>query len=68
MWIRLHIVCDRCKQVVPDAARECGGTTCGYYDVERGQWKKYADPGEKYLCDACMHQDSRYQAVYGYVT
>ncbi len=66
MWMRLHIVCDRCKQVVKDAMKECSGSTAGYYEISGGRWGTVpANEGEKYLCDACMHGDPRYQAVYG---
>lgn len=67
MIARLHIICDRCHQVVKDAMKECSGTTAGYYEVERGAWRKFSNPGEKYLCDACMFRDDRYIAVYGKV-
>ena len=65
MIVRIHIVCDRCKQEVKDAMKSCDGTTAGYYEVGKGQWWKFANAGEKYVCDACMFKDSRYIAVYG---
>lgn len=65
MLIRIHIVCSRCRKVVIDAAKECNGTTAGYYEVARGQWRKFANVGEQYLCDACMFADPRYIAIYG---
>ena len=65
MIINLYIVCDRCSQIVPDAAKSCDGTTCGYYEVAGGTWHRFSNAGEKYLCDACMFSDPRYQAVYG---
>ncbi|MDO8357290.1 MAG: hypothetical protein Q7U76_12945 [Nitrospirota bacterium] len=64
MMISLHIVCDRCKQVVKDAGKECGGCTAGYYEVQHGSWRKYANAGEVYVCDACMHIDPRYKNDY----
>lgn len=64
MRCNLHIVCDRCRMVVKHAFKDCDGTTGGYYEV-KGQWKKFGNPGERFLCDACMHRDTRYQAVYG---
>lgn len=67
MIVRIHIVCDRCHQEVKDAAKDCNGTTGGYYEVERGPWWKFANPGEKYLCDACMFADARYISAYGKV-
>ena len=68
MIVRIYIVCDRCKQEVRDAVKDCNGTTGGYYEVESGQWRKFANAGEKYVCDACMFQDERYTKVYGKVS
>lgn len=64
MIARLYIVCDRCKQEVRDAVKACDGTTGGYYEVERGRWRKFANPGEKYVCDVCMFRHERYIKVY----
>ncbi len=65
MIVNLHIVCDRCHQIVPHAIKDCHGTTGGYYEVSHGQWHQFANYGEQYLCDACMWTDPRYIAVYG---
>ena len=64
MLIALHIVCDRCKQVVKGAAKDCGGCTAGYYEVQHGFFSKYASEGERYICDACMQADPRYKEDY----
>lgn len=65
MYVRLHITCDRCQKIVQDAMKGCDGTTCGYYEVKHGSWRRFCNEGEKYICDACMHSDARYQEVYG---
>lgn len=49
-------------------APEEGELTCGYYVVDRGIWKDFARPGEKCVCDHCMWDDPKYQAIYGNVT
>ncbi len=41
--------------------------TAGYYIVHSGCWHAYADPGEAYLCDACMWADPRYIATHGLI-
>lgn len=56
--------CSRCQTVLrhfvpPD---ECE-MTAGYYLASA--WPQYANPGEIYICDACMWADPRYVAVYG---
>jgi len=37
--------------------------TAGYYVASA--WQKCANPGEVYICDACMWADPRYIADYG---
>ena len=58
------VVCDRCGRTV-EGWRESEpiGMTAGYYNVETS-WTKYANPGEKNVCDQCMWEDPRYQADY----
>lgn len=57
------IKCSRCMKL-----KDCSGSdltvTCGYYDVTAPPWSKYADPGEKAVCDECMHADPRYLKDY----
>jgi len=38
--------------------------TAGYYY----DWPKMMNPGELFVCDACMWVDPRYIAVYGRMT
>ena len=58
------LICDRCGKDVPEAfiAETVSG---GIYDVSSGYWSNYANPGERLVCDACMHADQRYRAIYG---
>ncbi|MDB4871972.1 MAG: hypothetical protein JWL97_2976 [Gemmatimonadales bacterium] len=60
--------CSRCKKPIKDFApadRETG-VTMGYYDV-RGDsdWAIFAKPGERFICDDCMHRHPLYAARYG---
>lgn len=57
------ITCDRCKKKI-DGFRD-HGMTAGFYDTSTDLWGKFANPGEKNVCDDCMWSDPRYQAVYG---
>ena len=52
------IRCDRCKQWVEGEIWDIG--TSGVY---KG-WKKYMDPGEDVICEACMWSDPRYKKVF----
>jgi hypothetical protein len=57
--------CDRCKQPIKDYAPPDPetGVTAGYYDVSEGSgWETYANPGEKRVCDDCMHRHPIYAA------
>lgn len=56
-------LCSRCKKRIEGFCPPCGGMTAGYY-VAAG-WRKYVNPGEVYVCDACMWSDPRYVADYG---
>jgi hypothetical protein len=56
-------ICSRCKQPIRDFEPPSEGMTAGYY-VAAG-WEKYCNPGEVYVCDACMWKDPRYLADYG---
>lgn len=64
------ITCDRCGATVdgfedtlpvPGVPQKY---TAGFYDVSGGYWAKFARGGEKKVCDACMHADPDYQAIY----
>lgn len=57
------MLCNRCQK--PFMGSNFLGVTCGYYDTHCGEWAKFANPGEKVVCDGCMHSDPRYIAVYG---
>lgn len=52
-----HLHCGRCDKLV-DTDGPPKGMTAGYYDCTGdpglNEWARYAQPGEKYLCDACM--------------
>lgn len=57
--------CCRCKQAIDGfrAPSRESNFTAGYYHIG-GIWEKYANPGEKYVCDICMWADPRYIADY----
>jgi hypothetical protein len=73
------VTCDRCQQVVTGVRAEGGeevkhtgqsprmtnSWTGGYYETGEGYWARFADAGEKIICDACMFRDPRYIAAYG---
>ena len=58
------VVCDRCHNTV-EGYEISGSGTGGFYRTEdpRG-WGRFANPGEKVVCDVCMQADPRYQAEY----
>jgi hypothetical protein len=56
------IKCDRCKQDIEGLQTE--DFTGGFYRTE-GYWSKFANEGEKIVCDNCMFNDARYILVYG---
>lgn len=58
-------VCSRCDKPIKDFRPPDGGMTAGYY-LASG-WKRYANPGETYICDACMWSDPAYIVDYGHV-
>ena len=50
---------------MPEAVTTPIGTG-NYYSVWPGcYWNKFARPGEREVCDACMWADPAYQAEYG---
>lgn len=61
-----EVVCSRCGHPVAHSRRPQGfGMTAGYYVV--AAWRDFCNPGEVYVCDACMWADPRYRAIYGVV-
>ncbi len=59
----ITIICDRCKKEIQGYIEE-GVATSKFYDVSPGAWDEFAYPGEKYVCDECMHRDPRYHKAY----
>jgi hypothetical protein len=57
------VKCSGCKELVEGVRGN--GFTGGFYDVAKGEWSKFARPGEKRLCDVCMWSRPEYQLVYG---
>jgi hypothetical protein len=57
------VSCCRCHREIHGIQNEHG--TGGFYAVGIGQWATMSNPGEKIVCDSCMHRDLRYIAVYG---
>jgi len=56
--------CSRCQLDLSSLAAVSGnGMTVGYYNADG--WVGFCDPGEKYICDACMFKDPRYIKIYG---
>lgn len=63
-WGIVTVKCDRCHQQIDGMRTD--GLTAGFYEVEHGQgFGKYTNPGERIICDRCMHTDPRYIADYG---
>jgi hypothetical protein len=66
LQVQTKVVCDRCLKTI-DGLESVDGSnitaTGGYY--KRAAWKKFMDDNESIVCDACMHTDSRYLAIYG---
>jgi hypothetical protein len=58
-----EIRCDRCKQIIDGAVVESRFSS-GVYVIPT-MWEDFANPGEQFVCDACMWADPRYVAVYG---
>jgi hypothetical protein len=60
--------CSRCRMPIKDFAPADPetGVTHGYYDVREGRgWEEFSKPGEKFVCDDCMHRHPIYFARYG---
>lgn len=56
--------CSRCGNLIPGFQPPAAGSmTAGYYVA--AAWQHYVNPGEIYICDACMWKDPRYIADYG---
>ena len=63
------VYCDRCQKQIKNAYRS-PTATAGYYDVTPGlngknQWRRYANEGERNVCDVCMWADPKYIAEHG---
>lgn len=72
--MNVTITCDRCGNTVEGIrdSFEFEGrtikTTSGFYDLsEDGGWVRFAQSGEKQICDECMFGDPEYQKIYGMV-
>ena len=58
------VICDRCDDEIEGLRGQFA--TAGFYDTAgQSWWARYANPGEKIVCDACMWADPRYRADYG---
>lgn len=59
-----EIICDRCGAKIDGYRGEYA--TAGFYDVTgESWWSRYAKPGERNVCDACMLADENYCRDYG---
>lgn len=56
MYDRIH--CDRCHEFKEGCVDQ--KVTNGCYDVTEGFWSNFARPGERLICDDCMHSDPVY--------
>lgn len=65
MTLALKVTCSRCKKEIEGI--ESHEFTGGFYRVDEGYWKKYANFDENILCDDCMQVDVRYVKDYGYI-
>jgi hypothetical protein len=60
------VTCDRCRKIVQGFRGH--GCTSGFYERDGHPstgWGRFMNDGENRLCDACMHADPRYLALYG---
>jgi hypothetical protein len=61
---RVNVQCDRCKKMVDGI--EDTYSTGGFYRITKGDyWEKFANDGEKVICNQCMFTDERYIQKYG---
>jgi hypothetical protein len=58
------IKCDRCGKM-HDGIATMHGTSGYYWVAPESAWQKYAQPGERYLCERCMWDDPAYIKDYG---
>lgn len=66
MMRKITVICDRCHRRISGLYDPETETTGGFYRVGgNSSWGKYRNAGEKNICDKCMFNDRRYQAVYG---
>jgi hypothetical protein len=58
--MKVTVTCDRCKKIVEGLMEE--ERTSGFYNVGSSEspWSKYANPGEKVICDGWMWDDPGY--------
>lgn len=56
-----HAECSRCHRDL-GTYDPSESFTSGFYVVESGRWSRYANVGERFLCDACMWADPAYLA------
>lgn len=62
--MNVTVECSRCRSRIDGIIDD--GVTGGFYDTKEGSgWELFADVGEEVICDGCMHNDYRYQSVYG---
>lgn len=59
----IQAFCDRCGELIQGLEIE-GRATAGFYRVDNGIWRRYANEGEAILCDKCMQNDPRYREDY----
>lgn len=57
------VKCDRCSAEIE--GHDEPSFTSGFYRIEKGRWEKYANLGEKIVCDDCMWKNPKYIADYG---
>lgn len=65
-YIQNYNYCDRCKAHGDFYEDHLLDITCGFYKVDKGYWKQFANEDEKIVCDECMFKDPRYIKVYGH--
>lgn len=56
--------CDRCHQLIKNFEPPSEGFTSGYYDMSG--WPEFANQGEIFVCDWCIHTDQRYLNAHGW--
>jgi hypothetical protein len=59
------VECSRCHAKLDVDYSPDDAFTCGFYAVAVGVWSQFANPGEVFLCDACMWSGPLYISIYG---